>query len=53
VLENTRFVDNRWTLTTAGVSAGIDGALHVVYRLLARPAAQLTARHMEYGWKLA
>jgi putative intracellular protease/amidase/YHS domain-containing protein len=51
VLENVRFVDNGQVLTTAGVSAGIDGALHVVDRLLGRPAAQLTARHMEYDWK--
>jgi transcriptional regulator GlxA family with amidase domain len=51
VLENVRFVDNGQVLTTAGVSAGIDGALHVVDRLLGRPAAQLTARYMEYEWK--
>ncbi len=51
VLENVRFVDNGQVLTTAGVSAGIDGALHVVDRLLGRPAAQLTARYMEYDWK--
>lgn len=51
VLENVRFVDNGQLLTTAGVSAGIDGALHVVDRLLGRPAAQLTARYMEYEWK--
>jgi len=50
VLENTRFVDNGQILTTAGVSAGIDGALHIVDRLLSRPAAQLTARYMEYEW---
>jgi putative intracellular protease/amidase/YHS domain-containing protein len=51
VMENTRFVDNGQVLTTAGVSAGIDGALRVVDRLLGRLAAQLTARHMEYDWK--
>jgi putative intracellular protease/amidase/YHS domain-containing protein len=51
VLENKRFVDNGQVLTTAGVSAGIDGALHVVERLLGLPAAQLTAKYMEYNWK--
>jgi putative intracellular protease/amidase/YHS domain-containing protein len=51
VLENARFVDNGQVITTAGVSAGIDGALHVVDRMLGRPAAQLTARYMEYDWK--
>jgi putative intracellular protease/amidase len=51
VVENVRFVDNGRVITTAGVSAGIDGALHVVDRLLGRPAARLTARAMEYDWR--
>ncbi len=51
VLENVRLVDNGQIVTTAGVSAGIDGALHVVERLLGTPAARLTARYMEYEWK--
>ncbi len=45
-----RFVDNGSFLTTAGVSAGIDGALHVVARLLGRSVADQTARYMEYAW---
>jgi transcriptional regulator GlxA family with amidase domain len=49
-LEKKRFVDSGQVLTTAGVSAGIDGALHVVERLLGLPAAQLTAKYMEYDW---
>jgi len=48
VHENTRFVDNGKIVTTAGVSAGIDGALHVVSRLLGEEAAAKTARYMEY-----
>jgi transcriptional regulator GlxA family with amidase domain len=48
VLEKTRFVDNGSIITTAGVSAGIDGALHVVARLLSNEAAQKTAQYMEY-----
>ena len=52
VLEKTRFVDNGNVITTAGVSAGIDGALHVVATLLGDEAAQNTARYMEYDkWK--
>lgn len=51
VVENVRFVDNGQILTTAGVSAGIDGALHVVERLLGREAAMLTAKYMEYNWQ--
>jgi putative intracellular protease/amidase len=48
VLENTRWVDNGFVITTAGVSAGIDGALHFVSRVKGRDAAQRTARYMEY-----
>ncbi len=51
VLENVRFVDNGKIITTAGVSAGIDGALHVVERLLGTPAAIQTAKYMEYNWQ--
>src|SRR5712671_4303679 len=50
VQEGRRFVDNGKIVTTAGVSAGIDGALHVVARLLGRAAADETARYMEYRW---
>jgi transcriptional regulator GlxA family with amidase domain len=48
VLENTRFVDNGKFVTTAGVSAGIDGALHVVSKLLGAETARKTAQYMEY-----
>lgn len=50
VMENIRFVDNGQIVTTAGISAGIDGALHVVERLMGTPAAKLTAKAMEYNW---
>ncbi len=51
VYTNRRFVDNGRILTSAGVSAGIDGALHVVERLLGKEAALETARYMEYDWR--
>ncbi len=51
VVAGRRFVDNGRAVTTAGVSAGIDGALHVVARLLGRAAADATARYMEYDWR--
>lgn len=51
VLENVRFVDNGHIVTTAGISAGIDGALHVVERLMGTPAAKLAAKAMEYNWR--
>ena len=50
VQEGRRFIDNGKIVTTAGVSAGIDGALHVVARLLGRSVADRTARYMEYRW---
>lgn len=52
ILENVRWVDNGNIITTAGVSAGIDGALHVVEKLYGREAAEKTARYMEYDkWR--
>jgi transcriptional regulator GlxA family with amidase domain len=50
VLRGPRFVDNGQVVTTAGVSAGIDGSLHVVARLLGRHVADRTAEYMEYHW---
>jgi putative intracellular protease/amidase len=52
VLRDTRFVDNGIVVTTAGVSAGIDGALHLVSRIKGLEAAKATAYYMEYDkWK--
>lgn len=48
VMEHTRFVEQGKLLTTAGVSAGIDGALRVVSRLKGPEAAQQIAQIMEY-----
>jgi putative intracellular protease/amidase/TolA-binding protein len=48
VLEHTRFVDNGNVITTAGVSAGIDGALHLVSRIKGLDVAKATAKYMEY-----
>jgi transcriptional regulator GlxA family with amidase domain len=50
VEEGRRFIDQGPVVTTAGVSAGIDGALHVVARLLGRDVAEKTAQYMEYRW---
>jgi len=50
VRRGSRFVDNGSIVTTAGVSAGIDGSLHVVARLLGRHVADQTAQYMEYRW---
>lgn len=53
VLTNRRFVDSGKVMTCAGVSAGIDGSLHVLERLLGDEAARNTARYMEYDWRPA
>ena len=50
VQDGRRFIDNGKIVTTAGVSAGIDGSLHVVARLLGRVVADRPARYMEYRW---
>jgi transcriptional regulator GlxA family with amidase domain len=48
VVETDRFLDNGRILTAAGISAGIDMALHLVARLQGAAVAQKTARYMEY-----
>jgi transcriptional regulator GlxA family with amidase domain len=48
VLSNVRFVDNGKIITTAGISAGIDGALHLVAKLKGEQAAKDVAAYMEY-----
>lgn len=48
VLSGVRFVDNGRIITTAGISAGIDGALHLVARLKGAAAAMAVAHEMEY-----
>jgi putative intracellular protease/amidase len=50
---DARFVDNGRIVTTQGVSAGIDGALHVVERLLGSEAAWSDARYMMYHFEPA
>jgi transcriptional regulator GlxA family with amidase domain len=51
VLADTRIVDEGEVITSAGVSAGIDMALHVVRRLHGDEIARSTARDMEYDWR--
>ncbi len=50
---DARFVDNGKVITTAGISAGIDGALHLVAKLQGVNAAKRTAYYMEYdNWQV-
>lgn len=48
VLDDVRFVDNGKVITTAGISAGIDGALHLVAKLNSLAEARWIAYYMEY-----
>jgi transcriptional regulator GlxA family with amidase domain len=50
VRRDQRFVDNGRIITSAGISAGIYAALHVVARLLGDAQARETASYMEYDW---
>lgn len=53
VRKNVRYVDNGEVITTAGISAGIDGALHLVAKLQGINAAKRTAFYMEYdNWNM-
>lgn len=45
-----RWVDNGKIVTSSGVSAGIDMALHMVERLLDKDFAIKTARYMQYEY---
>jgi transcriptional regulator GlxA family with amidase domain len=51
VLADIRIVDTGHVITAAGVSAGIDMALHVVERLCGYDVARQVARYMEYDWR--
>jgi transcriptional regulator GlxA family with amidase domain len=45
-----RYIDAGRVVTTQGISAGIDGALHVVERYAGPQSARITARAMQYSW---
>lgn len=51
VVSDRRFVDNGAIITAAGLSSGIDGALHVLSRMQGQGRAQAVALHMEYDWR--
>ncbi len=50
VRSQARVVDNGRILTSAGISAGIDGALHLVSRRMGAACAVETAKYMQYDW---
>lgn len=51
VVRNKRVVDEGKLITTGGLSAGIDGALHVVAKLRGKGLAQYVAQMIEYDWR--
>lgn len=53
VKENVPWVDNGHVVTSAGISAGIEMALHLVARLAGKDLAMKTARQMQYDWRTA
>lgn len=50
VVSDQRFVDNGKIVTTAGLSAGIDGALHMLDVMEGEGTAESVALAIEYDW---
>lgn len=50
VKEDIPWVDNGQIITSAGISAGIEMALHLITKLIGKEIAVLTARQMQYIW---
>lgn len=48
---DVRWVDSGNVVTAGGISAGIDGALHLVARLVDRDLAEATARQIDHRWR--
>lgn len=51
MIKGKRYVDNGKIITTEGVSAGIDGSLYLVSKILNKEAAEEVAVQMMYNWK--
>lgn len=50
VVQGQRWLDQSNIVTSGGISAGIDMALHLVHRLYSLELAERTARQMEFDW---
>src|SRR5438105_4615193 len=50
VVYDARYVDSGKIITSAGLSSGIDAAIHLVSKMLGRGEAQRVALGMEYRW---
>ena len=50
VVYDARYVDSGKVITTAGLTSGIDGAIHLVSKMLGKGEAQSVALNVEYRW---
>ena len=50
IIKGTKYVDNGKVITSGGISAGIEMALHVVAKQHGIEQARRTASYMEYTW---
>ncbi|MBX3044700.1 MAG: DJ-1/PfpI family protein [Candidatus Kapabacteria bacterium] len=50
-ISDSRFTDNGKIITTAGISAGIDGSLYVVGRIFGEAIMKKTAKYLEWELK--
>ena len=51
VVHDVRFVDNGKIVTSGGLSAGMDAALHVASRYIGKDGARRLANSLEYDWR--
>jgi putative intracellular protease/amidase len=51
IVRDQRVVDSGKIITTGGLSAGIDGALHVVAKMRGEGQAKAVAVQLEYDWR--
>lgn len=51
VIRDVRWADNGRIITSAGLSSGLDAALHVVSRIRGAEQARSVALHLEYDWQ--
>ena len=51
VVKDVRWADTGRIITSAGLSSGLDAALHIVARIRGTEKAQSVAMHLEYDWK--
>lgn len=51
LVENVRYVDNGRLIISAGVTAGIDAAIHLIAKLHGEERAKDTASKLEHDWR--